>query len=76
MKKIPWKGILIGCTVMTVLVLARCIATVCMELYYGRTAWMNVILQDGWFYVGIAAASVSIISGIVCLVERKRQKGE
>ena len=68
MKKIPWKGIFIGSMVLVVLVLARCIATVARELYYGREAWLNVVLQDKWFYVGIAAVAVVYISAIVCLV--------
>ena len=74
MKKIPWKAVMIGSAVMTVLVAARCVATVLMERYYGRTAWVSVILQDPWFYVGIAAAAVVCISAIVCLLERGNRR--
>ena len=72
MKKIPFKGMMVGGIVMTVLVLARCVATICMERYYGRTEWMNVILQDFWFYVGIAAVVVFCISAIVCIVRGRK----
>ena len=72
MKKTPWKGIFIGSMVMTVLVLARCIATVARELYYGRDQWMDLILRDAWFYVGIAAVVVLYISAIVCIVRSRK----
>ncbi len=72
MEKRNWKGICIGCIVMTVLVIARCIATAARELYYNRTGWMTLVLRDGWFYVGIAAALVGIISGVMWYLERKK----
>ncbi len=74
MKRIPWKGIFIGSLILFVLVLARCIATVLREQYYGRTQFMDVILQDPWFYVGIAAVAVVFISAIVCLIENGNMK--
>ena len=74
MKKIPWKTMMIGSTVMTVLVAARCIATACMELYYGRADWVSVILRDPWFYVGVAAAALVCTSAIACLVEQRNKK--
>ena len=72
MKKIPWKGLFFASMVMTVLVLARCIATVVRELYYGREAWLNVVLQDNWLYVGIGAVVVLYISAIVCIVRSRK----
>ena len=69
-----WRAMMIGSTVMTVLVLTRCIATACMELYYGRTDWLSVILQDPWFYVGIAAVVLVYISAIVGLIQRRKGK--
>ena len=74
MKKIPWNAIMIGSTVMMVLVVARCIATACMELYYGRTDWVSVILQDPWFYVGIAASILVCICAIACLLEQGKHR--
>jgi uncharacterized membrane protein len=71
-KKTPWKGIFIGSMVLVLLVLARCIATVARELYYGRDQWMDLILQDTWFYVGIAAVVVLYISAIVCIVRTRK----
>lgn len=72
MKKTPWKGIFLGSMVLVLLVLARCIATVARELYYGRDQWMDLILQDTWFYVGIAAVVVLYISAIVCIVRTRK----
>ena len=72
MKKTPWKGIFLGSLVLVLLVLARCIATVARELYYGRDQWMDLILQDTWFYVGIAAVVVLYISAIVCIVRTRK----
>lgn len=72
MKKIPFKAIMICSTVMMVLVVVRCIATACMELYYGRTDWVSVILRDPWFYVGIAAAVLVCISAIGCLIHQRK----
>ena len=72
MKKFPWKTLMLGSAVMMLLVLARCIATVARELYYGRQAWMNVVLQDRWFYVGVAAVVVFYISAIVCIVRNRK----
>ncbi len=74
MKKSPWKIILIGSTVMTVLVLARCIATACMELYYGRPDWVPVILQDPWFYVGIAAVFLVYLSAIASFIQNRKKR--
>ena len=76
MKKIPWKSICIGSIVMSVLVLARCVATIARELYYGRDQWMNLILRDPWTYVGMAAVAIVYISAIVCLVESKAPRKE
>ena len=67
------KKILMSCVVMTLLVVARCIATAVRELYYGRTAWMNVILQDSWFYVGIVTAAMAILCGTVLLSHRRKK---
>lgn len=72
MKKTPWKGIFLGSMVLVLLVLARCIATVARELYYGRDQWMDLILQDTWFYVGIAAVVVLYISAIVCIIRTRK----
>jgi uncharacterized membrane protein len=71
-KKTPWKGIFLGSMVLVLLVLARCIATVARELYYGRDQWMDLILQDTWFYVGIAAVVVLYISAIVYIVRTRK----
>ena len=68
------KKLMIGSTVMLVLVLARCIATVFMERYYGRTEWIPVILDDPWFYVGIAAMILIYITAIITLIQGRKKK--
>ena len=68
------KKLMIGSTVMTVLVLARCIATVFIERYYGRTEWLHVILADPWFYVGIAAVVLVYITAIATLILARKRK--
>jgi hypothetical protein len=68
------KKLMIGSTVMTVLVLARCIATVFIERYYGRTEWFPVILNDPWFYVGIAAIILVYITAIATLILTRKRK--
>ena len=68
------KKLMIGSTVMTVLVLARCIATVFMERYYGRTEWIPVVLDDPWFYVGIAAMILVCITAIAILIRGRKKK--
>jgi hypothetical protein len=68
------QNIMFVSTVMTVLVLARCIATVFIERYYGRTEWFPVILNDPWFYVGIAAVVLVYITAIATLILARKRK--
>ena len=68
------KKLMIGSTVMTVLVLARCIATAFIERYYGRTEWLPVVLADPWFYVGIAAAVLALITAIATFIQERKRK--
>lgn len=60
MKKIPWKTVFIVCTVMTLLVIARCATTIGRQIYYGETNWAYYVRSDPWFYVGIAAAVAAL----------------
>lgn len=71
MKNIPWKGIFIGCSLMTVLVIAKCVTTAGRHLYYGGRNWANLVFSDPWCYVGIAAACVGVIA---CIMWRKGHK--
>lgn len=72
MKKFPWKSILIGAVVLAILVVARCIATVCMIEYYGGTNGMEKVWSDPWTYIGMAAVGVAAVSAIMCLLDRKK----
>ena len=68
------KKLMIGSTVMTVLVLARCIATALMERYYGRPDWLPVVLADPWFYVGAAALVLVYITALATLIQGRKRK--
>ena len=72
MKRKTWKTICILSLVMTFLVLARCVATAVRELYYGRSQWLDVILQDPWLYVGGGALFLVYISAIAYLASYKK----
>ena len=72
MKEKQWKGICLTTLILTVLVLARCVATFFREKYYGRSQWMHLILQDFWFYAGAAAAVVCIISAVMWILMHRK----
>ncbi len=72
MKKIPWKSIFIGAVVLVVLVIARCIATVCMTEYYGGTNGMEIVWSDPWTYIGMAAVAVAIVSAVMSCKDGKK----
>lgn len=76
MKNIPWKAILIGCFIMTVLVIAKDITTAGMTLYYGGTNWMDKILADPWTYVGIATCLIGLIACVMWQIEKKKAVAE
>ena len=65
MKKLPWKGIAFGCGMTAVLVLARCVVTAGRFLYYGGTYWQSEIMQDPWFYIGMASAAICVAALLV-----------
>lgn len=72
MKNIPWKGIAVGCGILAVLVLVRCVVTVGRNLYYGGTYWQNEIMQDPWFYIGMMAAAFCV-AALLVLADRASQ---
>lgn len=65
MKNIPWKGIFIGCVIMVVLVIAKSGVTAGMAAYYGGASALSRIMADPWTYVGIAAALIGLVSGVM-----------
>ncbi len=71
MKKISWKTVFIACTVMTLLVIARCATTAGRQIYYGETDWAYYVRTDPWLYVGIAAAVVGLIAFFVWRLGKK-----
>lgn len=76
MKNIPWKGIFIGCAVMTVLVIAKGCVTAGMTWYYGGTNWWDKIFADPWTYVGMATAMIGSTSCAMWQIEKKKTDAE
>ena len=76
MKKIPWKGLAVSCGTLAILVLFRCIITAGRLLYYGSAYWKNAIMQDPWFYIGMAAAAGCVASLLVLWEQADRTKEE
>ena len=58
MKALPWKGIATVCGILTALVVARCAVTVGFVRYYGGSYWMDKLMEDPWFYIGMVSAAV------------------
>lgn len=75
MKNFPWKGTAVGCAILTVLVIARCAVTVGFVRYYGGSYWMDKLMEDPWFYIGMTAAAFCAISLLV-LAERDRKENK
>lgn len=62
MKKFPWLGIGVGCAILVLLVIGRSAVTAGRVLYYGGTDWLSSVRSDPWFYVGMAAAAICVVS--------------
>ena len=73
MKKIPWKGIAIGCGILAVLVVLRCIVSASRFLYYGGTYWQSVVMEDPWLYVGMTSAAICV-AALLVLAELSSQE--
>ena len=74
MKKFPWKEMGIGCMLLVLLVFGRCAVTVGRSIYYGGRDWVEQILADPWFYIGMASAACSAICFLVLASQPKRQE--
>lgn len=62
MKKIPWFGIGVCSAILVVLVIGRSAVTAGRVLYYGGTDWLSSVRSDPWFYVGMAAAAICVVT--------------
>ena len=62
MKKIPWLGIGICSAILVLLVIGRSAVTAGRILYYGGTDWLTPVRSDPWFFVGMAAAAICVVS--------------
>lgn len=74
MKNIPWKGIAVGCGILAVMVLCRCVVTAGRFIYYGGVYWQNEIMADPWFYVGMVAAAVCVAALLVLADRSDKEK--
>ena len=72
MAHFPFKGIGIGCTILTFLVIVRCIVTIAWNRYYGYVNWSSLVLQDPWFYVGMLAAALGIACFVTTMIQEKK----
>ena len=72
--KFPWKGLAIGCAILTALVAVRCVVTVERALYYGRSYGFQLVMQDPWFYIGMAAAAVCVAALLVLVDQASKQR--
>lgn len=77
MRKIPWKGLAIGCGILTVLVIIRSIITARRFLYYGGLYWQQEVFEDPWLYIGMVSAA-ACVAALLALAgqERKNEKQE
>ena len=75
MKNFPWKGTAIGCAILTVLVIARCAVTVGFVRYYGGNNWMDKLMEDPWFYIGMVSAAACACS-LMVLADQDKKKAK
>ena len=76
MQKIPFKSIGIGCAIMTLLVVARCLVSVGRVLYYGGTNWLPVVQEDPWLYVAVVTAATSVLCFTMTILQERLQDRE
>ena len=75
--KFPWKELAIGSGILTLLVAIRSFVTVERAIYYGKKYGMQLVMQDPWLYVGLAAAAVCVVALLVLAdQESKKQHAE
>ena len=75
MHKIPWRGIALGSLITVLLVAARAAVTIGKAYYYRYgVGWQAEVLEDPWFYVGMAAAAIGAGSLVAFLVSQKQKK--
>ncbi len=74
MKRIPWKGLAMGCGILAVLVVFRCVITAGRFLYYGGTYWQQEVMADPWLYIGMAAAAGCVAALLVLSDQADRKE--
>ncbi len=74
MKKFPWGTI--GCisSVMTALIIARCIVTIGRASYY-RMDWWPQVQKDPWMIVGILTAVICLVSVVMTFLPGMGESG-
>jgi hypothetical protein len=72
--KFPWKGVALGSGILTFLVAVRCVVTVERALYYGRNYGVQLMMEDPWFYIGMAAAAVCVVALLVLADQESKQR--
>jgi hypothetical protein len=71
--KFPWKGLAIGGGILTLLVAIRSLITVERAVYFGKQYGIQLVMNDPWLYVGMAAAAICVVALLV-LADRESKK--
>ena len=71
--KFPWKGLAIGGGILTLLVAIRSLITVERAVYFGNQYGIQLVMNDPWLYVGMAAAAICVVALLV-LADREAKK--
>lgn len=71
--KFPWKRVALCSGILTLLVAIRSFVTVERALYYGRKYGMQLVMQDPWLYIGMAAAAICVVALLV-LADQEAKK--
>ena len=74
MRKIPWKGIAVGCGFLSVLVVIRCAVTAGYVLYYGGRDWQKAVMEDPWLYIGMVAAGLCVFALLALAGQNQKEE--
>lgn len=72
MRKFPWKGLAIGGGILTLLVAIRSFVTIERAAYFGKQYGVQLVMQDPWLYIGMAAAALCVVALLVLADQEKK----
>ena len=71
--KFPWKPLALYSGILTLLVAIRSFVTVERAVYFGKQYGMQLVMNDPWLYIGMAAAALCVVALLV-LADREAKK--